>query len=101
MKFLLRGSAMAALFLAACSSTNTAPPPAMTPPAQPSVAPMAAPVNTSLSVPVEYQKLDNGLKVVLSPDHTSPIATVALYYGIGFRVEPKDRTGFAHLFEHL
>jgi zinc protease len=103
MKFLLRGSAIAALFLAACSSTNTATPPAMTPPAQPAAAPMAAPmpVNTSLSVPVEYHKLDNGLKVVLSPDHTSPIATVALYYGIGFRVEPKDRTGFAHLFEHL
>jgi zinc protease len=50
-------------------------------------------------VPVEYHKLPNGLKVVLSPDHTSPKACVAVYYGIGFRVEPKDRTGFAHLFE--
>ncbi|HEY2828483.1 MAG TPA: pitrilysin family protein, partial [Thermoanaerobaculia bacterium] len=58
-------------------------------------------MNTTLNVPVEYHKLDNGLKVVLSPDHTSPVVTVAVYYGIGFRVEPKDRTGFAHLFEHL
>jgi predicted Zn-dependent peptidase len=41
------------------------------------------------------------LKVVLSPDHTAPIVSVAAYYGIGFRVEPRDRTGFAHLFEHL
>lgn len=52
-------------------------------------------------VPVEYHKLDNGLKVVLSPDDTSPIVTVAVYYNIGFRNEPKNRTGFAHLFEHM
>jgi predicted Zn-dependent peptidase len=107
MKFLLRASAMAALFFAAaCSSTNNAPPPmpAPAPAMQPAAAPMAAPMapaNTSLSVPVEYHKLDNGLKVVLSPDHTAPVVTTAVYYGIGFRVEPKDRTGFAHLFEHL
>ncbi len=52
-------------------------------------------------VPVEYHKLNNGLKVVLSPDHTTPTVTVAVYYNIGFRIEPKDRTGFAHLFEHM
>ncbi|MDQ3280519.1 MAG: insulinase family protein [Acidobacteriota bacterium] len=61
----------------------------------------SSPRAASLNVPVEYHKLDNGLKVVLSPDHTAPTATVAVYYGIGFRVEPRDRTGFAHLFEHL
>ncbi len=53
------------------------------------------------SVPVVYHKLDNGLKVVLSPDHTAPLVTVAVYYNIGFRIEPKERTGFAHLFEHM
>src|SRR5262245_14630229 len=53
------------------------------------------------NVPVEYHKLDNGLKVVLSRDTTAPTATVAVYYNIGFRIEPRDRTGFAHLFEHL
>ena len=53
------------------------------------------------SVPVEYYSLDNGLKVILSPDKTSPTAIVAVYYNIGFRIEPKDRTGFAHLFEHM
>lgn len=52
-------------------------------------------------VPVEYYKLDNGLKVILSPDDTSPTAIIAVYYNIGFRIEPKDRTGFAHLFEHM
>ncbi len=59
------------------------------------------PLPASLEVPVEYHKLDNGLKVVFSPDYTAPTVVVAVYYGIGFRVEPRDRTGFAHLFEHL
>jgi predicted Zn-dependent peptidase len=54
-----------------------------------------------LNVAVDYYKLANGLKVVLSPDPTTPTACVAVYYHIGFRNEPKDRTGFAHLFEHM
>ncbi len=54
-----------------------------------------------LQVPVEYHKLDNGLRVVLSPDDTAPIVIVGVYYNIGFRIEPRDRTGFAHLFEHM
>ncbi len=52
-------------------------------------------------IPVEYHKLKNGLKVILSPDRTAPTVVVAVYYNIGFRIEPKDRTGFAHLFEHM
>lgn len=59
------------------------------------------PADDSFKVPVNYSKLDNGLKVVLSTDHTAPTVTVAVYYNIGFRIEPKDRTGFAHLFEHM
>jgi zinc protease len=55
----------------------------------------------SVEFPVTYYKLPNGLRVVLSPDSTAPVVTVAVYYKIGFRVEPKDRTGFAHLFEHM
>ena len=54
-----------------------------------------------ITIPVEYHKLDNGLKVVLSRDTSSPTAVVGIYYNIGFRIEPKDRTGFAHLFEHM
>jgi predicted Zn-dependent peptidase len=57
--------------------------------------------DTAFRVPVEYYTLDNGLKVVLSEDRTSPTAIVAVYYNIGFRIEPKNRTGFAHLFEHM
>jgi zinc protease len=54
-----------------------------------------------LQVPVDYYKLKNGLKVVLSRDTTTPTACVAVYYNIGFRNEPKDKTGFSHLFEHM
>jgi len=52
-------------------------------------------------IPVQYERLPNGLRVVLSPDHTAPTVTVAVYYHVGFRIEPRDRTGFAHLFEHM
>ena len=62
--------------------------------------PAAAP-SSDFKVPVEYYKLSNGLRVVLSPDHTAPTICVAVYYHIGFRIEPQDRTGFAHLFEHM
>jgi len=55
----------------------------------------------ALNIPVVYYKLPNGLKVVISEDHTAPVVTVAVYYNVGFRVEPKGRTGFAHLFEHM
>jgi predicted Zn-dependent peptidase len=55
----------------------------------------------TFNVPVTYYKLPNGLKVVLSQDTSAPTVAVAVYYNIGFRIEPKDRTGFAHLFEHM
>ncbi|MEP6769022.1 MAG: insulinase family protein, partial [Acidobacteriota bacterium] len=61
----------------------------------------AEPASAPFTVPVEYHKLDNGLRVVLSRDTTAPKAVVAVYYNIGFRIEPKNRTGFAHLFEHM
>jgi zinc protease len=61
----------------------------------------ASAAQAPFQIPVEYSKLGNGLKVVLSRDTTAPVAVVAVYYNIGFRIEPKDRTGFAHLFEHM
>src|ERR1700674_5721555 len=61
----------------------------------------APPAAEEFHVPVEYYKLPNGLRVVLSQDHTAPTVCVGVYYRIGFRIEPKDRTGFAHLFEHM
>ena len=55
----------------------------------------------TFTVPVVYKKLPNGLRVVVSEDHAAPIVVVEVMYRIGFRIEPRDRTGFAHLFEHL
>jgi len=54
-----------------------------------------------LSLPVERHRLDNGLRVVLSPDRTVPVVAVNLWYGVGSRNEPAGKTGFAHLFEHM
>src|SRR5262245_9237291 len=55
----------------------------------------------NFSVPVEYRKLPNGLRVVISENHAAPVVMVEVMYRIGFRIEPRDRTGFAHLFEHM
>jgi predicted Zn-dependent peptidase len=70
--------------------------------AKPAAKPVhAAAATNQFQVPVEYYKLPNGLRVVLSEDHTAPTVAIGVYYRIGFRIEPKDRTGFAHLFEHM
>ena len=45
--------------------------------------------------------LDNGLTVVMSEDHSTPIVHVELWYQVGSKNERPGRTGFAHLFEHL
>lgn len=45
--------------------------------------------------------LANGLRVVLSEDHLTPVAAVCLWYDVGSRHEVRGRTGLAHLFEHL
>lgn len=54
-----------------------------------------------LEIPVDQYSLDNGLRVVLSPDTSAPVILVGVYYHVGMRLEPRGRTGFAHLFEHL
>jgi predicted Zn-dependent peptidase len=54
-----------------------------------------------MRIPVESYHLPNGLHVVLSEDHTAPIVAVNLWYHVGSANERVDRTGFAHLFEHM
>jgi zinc protease len=49
----------------------------------------------------DIAKLDNGLTVILSEDHSTPIVHVALTYHVGSKNERPGRTGFAHLFEHM
>ena len=52
---------------------------------------------------IEYKNfvLDNGLKVFVHEDLTSPIAVVNILYNVGSKDEEESKTGFAHLFEHL
>ena len=45
--------------------------------------------------------LPNGLRVILSEDHSTPIVHVSLWYHVGSKNERPGRTGFAHLFEHM
>ena len=54
-----------------------------------------------LQIPIEHKTFVNGLRVVIAPDSTAPVVTVGVYYKIGFRLEPRGRSGFAHLFEHM
>ena len=54
-----------------------------------------------MKVEFENHVLENGLRVVLSRDTTSPCVAVAVYYDVGSRNETPGRSGFAHLFEHM
>lgn len=56
---------------------------------------------SSQSVKVETFKLPNGMAVILNEDHSLPIVTTNIWYGVGSKDEPDRRSGFAHLFEHL
>jgi predicted Zn-dependent peptidase len=56
---------------------------------------------TALQLPVESLRLENGLHVVFSEDHTVPVVAVNLWYHVGSANERPGRTGFAHLFEHM
>ena len=49
----------------------------------------------------EKYVLDNGLRVILHQDASSPMAVVNVAYDVGSRDEEVEKTGFAHLFEHL
>jgi zinc protease len=52
---------------------------------------------------IQYDRfvLDNGLRVIVHEDHSTPMAVVNVMYDVGARDEDPNKTGFAHLFEHL
>ena len=58
----------------------------------------AAPIN---KIPFSDTKLKNGLRVIISEDHSAPVFSIVVNYNVGSRDERKGRTGFAHLFEHM
>jgi len=86
----MRPILLSALVLAASAS----------PFSQAAVSPPAS-STAAFHVPVVSKKLPNGLRVVVSENHEAPVVVVEVMYRIGFRIEPKNRTGFAHLFEHM
>jgi predicted Zn-dependent peptidase len=56
---------------------------------------------SSWKIPAAVKVLKNGLTVIVSEDHAAPTFGINISYKIGFRLEPNDRSGFAHLFEHM
>ena len=66
----------------------------------PKPAPLADLVK-AVTIPYETFKLKNGLTVIVHTDRKTPIIGVTTYYRVGSKNEPKGKTGFAHLYEHL
>ncbi|HEX7820680.1 MAG TPA: pitrilysin family protein [Sphingobium sp.] len=60
-----------------------------------------APLIAQLDIPYEMFTLKNGLRVIIHTDRKAPVVGVTVYYRVGSKNEPKGKTGFAHLFEHL
>lgn len=58
-------------------------------------------LNAAPEVAFKEFKLKNGLRVILSEDHSAPTYSIAVTYNVGSRDEKQGRTGFAHLFEHM
>lgn len=67
----------------------------------PGLVPSSPTVDTLRRLPIERRTLENGLRVVLSPDRSVPTVAIAVYYDVGSRNEVRGRSGFAHLFEHM
>ena len=97
-----------ASLLAACATT----PPVQTvttaeleaaPPATPAAAEPASLSSLVSQVDIPHQsfKLANGLTVIVHEDRKAPVVAVSTWYNVGSKDEPKGKTGFAHLFEHL
>jgi predicted Zn-dependent peptidase len=54
-----------------------------------------------ITIPFQEFTLKNGLRVILSEDHSAPTYSISVTYNVGSRDERPGRTGFAHLFEHM
>ncbi len=73
-------------------------PPTTPVPAEP--APVSALVS-EVAIPHSTFQLENGLTVLVHEDHKAPVVAVSTWYHVGSKDEPKGKTGFAHLFEHI
>ncbi|EIZ78622.1 peptidase M16 domain-containing protein [Novosphingobium sp. Rr 2-17] len=88
--------ALSTSVVASGKPTASVPTPAPVPPA-------ASPQELVSKVDIPYEKfvLPNGLTTIVHTDRKAPIVAVTLYYKVGSKNEPRGRTGFAHLYEHL
>src|SRR5688500_16805010 len=96
-----------ASLLAACASTppveSAAAPPVEAPAAAPAPA-EPAPVSSlveQIAIPHQKFVLDNGLTVIVHEDRKAPVVAISTWFNVGSKDEPKGKTGFAHLFEHI
>ncbi|MEJ5975281.1 pitrilysin family protein [Novosphingobium sp. PS1R-30] len=101
------GSALATSFLTLALTACAAQPPVASAPAAPAApvardepAPLSALV-AAVDIPYESFTLTNGLTVLVHTDRKAPIVGVTTYYRIGSKHEPRGKTGFAHLYEHI
>ncbi|MBU6252936.1 MAG: insulinase family protein, partial [Alphaproteobacteria bacterium] len=67
----------------------------------PKAAAPAAELVRKVDIPHEQFTLANGLRVIVHTDRKAPVVAVSVWYDVGSKHEPKGKTGFAHLFEHL
>ena len=87
---------MKSTLLAACAAIGAVLPL----PALAQHAPASAPL-TAPAIEFEQWQLDNGLTVIAIPDGSTATVTTSLWYEVGSKLDPEDRSGFAHLFEHI
>ena len=97
-------TALVSLVLVGCTSTQGEPPLATAAPAANADAAQPASLADLVSkvdIPYESFTLPNGLTTIVHTDRKAPLVGVTVYYRVGSKHEPRGRTGFAHLFEHL
>ena len=106
-RLLLPFALFSAFAVAGCAATTpdemasvSDAPAAASAPAAAGPAPVAQLVR-QIDIPYEQFTLDNGLKVVVHEDRKAPVVAISIWYNVGSKDEPKGKTGFAHLFEHL
>ncbi len=100
----LAALALPAVALSGCASPSRPAANLAPPPAPPSLAERAAPLPDlvrAVDIPYEAFTLPNGLRVLVHTDRKAPVVAVSMWYAVGSKHEPKGKTGFAHLFEHL
>ncbi|MCK9542986.1 MAG: insulinase family protein [Novosphingobium sp.] len=94
---------LSAVALSACAAQparEVASAPAPAAPVEAQAAPLADLVK-AVDIPYESFTLANGLRVLVHTDRKAPVVALSVWYDVGSKHEPKGKTGFAHLFEHL